>query len=478
MATRITLMALAIALGLAGCAAGPNLTLNERPALPATWRDADAQANAQADAHITRDWWRSFGSAELDRLIETARTQSRDLAAAVARVRQAEASARIAGADLLPRLDASGNATRQSRMSTSHAGNGGRVTDTTFSAGLNAAYEVDFWGRNHALRDSAHAGLEASRFDRDTVELTLTAGTASAWLQTVALLERSAIASRNLDSANRLLALVEARSRAGAATPLELAQQRGLVASQRRTVAALHQRAAEAHNALAVLLGQAAEPVLGTTTLADLRPPAIGSGVPSMLLTRRPDLARAEARLTAAAADIRAARAAMLPRLTLTASLGTGGDQLRHIFDNPLYLLAAGLAAPIFDASRLAAQRDLTLARREELLATYQHAIISAFADVQAALHATTGLDAQRDAQAVEMEQAQRALRLAESRYRAGADTLLTLLDAQRTLYAAQDAAVQLRAARLQAAVGVYRALGGGWEREDPLSPMASEALM
>jgi NodT family efflux transporter outer membrane factor (OMF) lipoprotein len=195
--------------------------------------------------------------------------------------------------------------------------------------------------------------------------------------------------------------------------------------------------------------------------------PMADAGVPSNLLTRRPDVAQAERQLAAADADVTVARAAMLPSITLTASAGVGGDRLRGLFDRPIYDLAAGLAAPIFNAGRLAAGRDLALARREELLADYRKAIVDALGDVEAALNAIDGLQYQQQAQREALEQAREAVRLAESRYRAGADTLLALLDAQRTLYAAQDQTVRLRSARLQAAVALYKALGGGWQVPD-----------
>lgn len=450
--------ALLMAMSLAGCAAPLPAPVASTTALPAQWHAAAPEAGAQAD--VTADWWRSFGSAELDALVRQAQAQSLDMAAAMARVQQAGASARIAGAALLPEVGASLNASRQQRL-----GGNASVDGSLYGAGLSASYEIDFWGRNRAGRDSALAALQASVFDRDTLQLTVTAGVATAWLQAVALDERSAIGQSNLQSAQRLLALIESRARAGAATPLELAQQRGLVAGQRRGVEALRQQAGEARSALALLLGQGGGPDIATRTLAALRSPSIATGLPAELLTRRPDIARAEAQLAAADANLLAARAALLPRLTLTGGLASGGDQLRRVFDNPLYSLAAGLAAPVFDAGRLAAGRDLAQARREELLANYRAAIVAAFADTEVALNAVAGIAAQSAAQAEELAQAQRALTLAERRYRAGADSLLTLLDAQRTLYAAQDGAVQLQALGLQASVALYKALGGGWSR-------------
>lgn len=409
---------------------------------------------------VNRDWWRGFGSEELNALVASAQSQSLDLAAAIARVRQAQASARIAGAALLPALDGNLDASRQGRI-----GGNGDVNGTVMTAGLSASYEVDFWGGNRASAAAAQASLQASAFDRDTVRLTVTAGVANAWLQAVALRERIAIGLRNLGNAERLLTVVTSRANAGSATQLELAQQRGLVAGQQRALAALRQQEAEARTAIAILLGQAASPALAAQTLAPLQMPTIGPGLPSELLARRPDVARAEAQLAAASADIQAARAAMLPRLTLVATVGGSGERVSRVLDNPVYSLAAGLAAPIFNGGRLAGRRDLALARQEELLAGYRAAIVAAFGDVEVSLNAAAGLEAQTRAQTEELAQARRALALAESRYRAGAETLLVLLDAQRTLYAAQDAAVQLKAQRLRAVVDLNKALGGGWQR-------------
>lgn len=454
---------------LCGCAnTTPPPLAATAPALPVQW----SAQGSPGPLSIAPDWWRSLGSAELDALVQAAQAQSLDVAAAAARLRQAEATARQAGAALLPAVNATADASRQARFS------GGSSTEGTAAnrdaAGLAASYELDFWGRQRAGHDSALASLQASRFDRDTVGLTLTAAVAEAWLRLVGGRERLAIAGLNLHSAERVLALVESRARAGAATPLEPAQQRGLVATQRQAIEVLRQQVQGLHTALAVLLGQMSVPAMQADSLAALQPPAIGAGLPADLLVRRPDVARAEAQLAAAHADVQAARAALLPRITLSAGLGVGGDRPGRAFDHPLYSLAAGLTAPIFDGGRLAAGADIAQARRDELLAQYQAAVIAAAGDAERALQAVAGTDAQAAAQAQVLEQAQQAYTLAQVRYRAGADTLLTLLDAQRTLYAAQDHAAQLRQARLVAAVALYKALGGGWEAPRPALGLAA----
>jgi len=451
---------------LAGCALQADRA-DRTIALPAAWQAArSAPSELLADSGpVDADWWRSFGSAELDALVARAQAQSNDLAAAAARVAQADALAGIAGAALRPQVTATLDAAREGRL-----GGQAAVDGSTYGAAFAARYELDLWGRNAALRDEALQGLRASAFARDTVRLTVTASVASTWLLGQALRERTGIAQRNLDNARRVLALVESRSRAGAVSPLDLAQQRGLVAAQQRSVAALQQQARDAEAALAVLLG-ATSPETGASgptapALDALRIPVIGAGTPSALLVRRPDIARAEAQLAAADADVLAARAALLPTVSLGASVGSGQARFGRLFDNPVYSLAAGLAAPVFDGGRLAGGERLAQARREELLAAYRGAIVAAFADAETALNAVSATDAQAEAQAAELAEARRAAVLSESRYRAGAETLLTLLDAQRTLYVAQDLSVQLRMARLQARVSLYRAMGGGWTND------------
>ena len=430
------------------------------PARGVTGQAGDDQAvtDQAPERPVAADWWQAFGSEELVQLVARAQARNPDLAAAAARVLQAEADARIAGAALLPGLGAGVSVARQGRL-----GGSGEVSGTRTAATLAASYEVDLWGRLRATRDSARAILAASRFDRETVRLTVTAGVAGAWLQAVGLRERMAIGARHLGDAERLLALVDARARAGAATQLEVAQQRTLVATQRRTLAALQQQSEDALTALELLVGGAPTTSIATPSLADIRIPGIGAGLPVDLLNRRPDIARAEATLVAAEADMAAARAAMFPTLSLDAGVGTGGAGLRRLFDNPIYSLASALAAPIFDGGRLSALHDRAGARRGELLADYRGTLLAAFGDVEVSLNAVAGARAQAEAQDEELEQARRAMRLAESRYRAGAETLLTLLDTQRTLYAAQDGVARLKSQRLLAAVALYRALGGGW---------------
>jgi outer membrane protein, multidrug efflux system len=454
---------LTLSLCLAACSTPPAPPANIEP--PTTWQGPTQVAQPFPD----QQWWRAFASGELDRLVERARHNSHDLAAAAARVRQAQASAVIAGAPLLPELRLGLDGSRQRLL----RGDGNdqldasssERTSTSFGTRLSASYEIDFWGGLRASRDSALRSLAASRFDRQTVELTLTSAVADSYLQGLALEEQLRIARLNLGNARDVLALVEARERSGAATRLELAQQRSLVAAQERQLPLLEQSRQDNRVTLATLLGDPVQALPASLdTLDALRWPSIGSGVPSELLGRRPDIAAAEARLAAANADIQVARAAMLPRLVLGADLGSGARTFANLLDSPYYTLTAGLTAPIFNNGRLSAARDLASARQQELLEAYRASILAGFADVEKALNAISGVERQRQWQDQEVEQARIAFDLAQQRYGAGAETLLSVLETQRTLYQAQDQQAQLRLARLQGSVALYKALGGGWQ--------------
>ncbi|WP_285409015.1 efflux transporter outer membrane subunit [Pseudomonas sp. FR229a] len=460
---KVRLTFLAASLLLAACSSpAPRLDSGVQP--PRAWQSADSHGALQSN----RQWWTQFGSPELERLVEQARLGSYDLAAAMARVRQAQASATIAGAPLLPELKAGLNANRQKLIH----GKGYSQLDVSpenrsldyYDAELSASYEIDFWGGNRAARDSAVFAVQASEFDRATVELTLLSGVANSYTQTLALREQARIAELNLKNAQNVLHLVQTRFDAGSATALELAQQKSLVAEQQRRLPLVQQQAREALISLAALLGQPVQALrLPEQSFAQLHWPDIASGVPSDLLSRRPDIASAEARLAAAQADVTVARAAMLPKITLTASLGSGADLAADLLRTTFYNLSTGLTAPIFNNGRLSAERDKAKARQDELLESYRGAIINGFADVEKALSSIRGLDEQRQWQSEELTQAQTAFDIAQSRYQAGAEDLLTVLQTQRTLYAAQDLNVQLRQSRLQASIALYKALGGDW---------------
>lgn len=462
--SRICLLSLCVSL--AACSTPP--TPASGIVAPVAWQGDTA---ASAAHRPSAQWWQAFSSRELDRLVQHALDNAHDLAAATARVRQAQARAIIAGAPLLPELTLGLNGSRQRLL---HGDGNDQLdvsrserTSTSFDLQLNASYEIDFWGGLRATRDNALRSLDASRFDRQTVELTLVSAVADSYLQGLALEEQLRIARLNLRNAQDVLGLVEARQRNGSATRLELAQQRSLVATQQRQLPLLEQKWQDSRITLATLLGDPVQSLpVSQEAITSVQWPSIGSGVPSELLTRRPDIAAAEARLAAASANVQVARAAMLPKLTLGANLGGGANTFAHLFDSSYYTLTSGLVAPIFNNGRLRAARELAEAEQAELLETYRSSILAAFADVEKGLNAIQGVDRQRQWQDEEVQQARLAFDLAQQRYGAGAETLLSVLETQRTLYVAQDQQAQLRLARLQGSVALYKALGGGWQVE------------
>lgn len=455
--------ALVLLAGLAGCSLIPQ-DGTPTQALPAQYSDGAVTARSDLT-----DWWRHFTNDELVAAVERAQTANPDLAAAVARIDQARASLRAANAPLLPTADASLGSTRTWVSGDGFGGGfgggfsggfgGGGFGGTQHQAGVNVSYEADLFGRIRAGIAAADARHVASRYERDAVELATLAATADGFVTATGLRERLAIARANLLSNRQVLTIVEARLREGKTSRLEVAQQRTTVANVEASVAALEQQLREAGNALAVLQGDAPDArVAGATSLAALSLPGIAAGQPAELLTHRPDIARAEAELVAANADIGVARAAMLPRFTLSGS-GNFGLEPVSTFGS----LAASLAAPIFQGGRLAAEVERTRARRTELVASYRNAVLTATREVEDALNAIAASAKRRAALDVAAEEARAATRLARELFLAGRSDFLTLLNAQTTQFAAEDTAIDARRTEFSAAIALYRALGGGW---------------
>jgi NodT family efflux transporter outer membrane factor (OMF) lipoprotein len=431
-------------------------------------------ASASGGQWPAQEWYRDFGSDELDSFIDMAAKTNTDLAAARARVAQADARARQAGAAILPSVDA--NATGNYLTGHSSQGSG---HEFDWSAMLSASYEVDFWGKNRATADSARLLAGASRADRDAVALTTLAGVANGYFQLLSLRERVAVAQANRDAAKQLLEVVQARFDVQIASPIDLATQKAAFDVAQIAMSDLQQAEVEARTALSILLGQAPEhfEVKGQP-LDSLREPTVAAGLPSELLTRRPDVLLAESNLQAGHADLNAARAALFPSLSLTASGGVQNPALPATVltipgVGPSLALGANLVQPIFDHGRLKAQRDEVQARNLELLSAYRASIIAALGDVENALAAIRHLDQAREYQVENVAQSERAFEGAKARYQAGSVDFLTLLEAQRTLYAARDQFIQFKLARLQALVGLCKALGGGWSQPQAHQPQA-----
>lgn len=421
-------------------------------------------ASLRGKAWPAEDWYRAFGSDELDALVDFAAANNTDLAGARERVVQADARAREAGAAILPGV--AGNANANYLAGHSQQGSGHELD---WFAMLSASYEVDFWGKNRATANAAQLLAGASRAQRDTIALTILGGVADEYFQVLALRERLAIARSNRDAARQVLEVVQARFDAGAANPAELAVQRAALDRAQIAIADLAQLEVQARAALALLLGRIPEHFeVAGESLDALHEPAVTAGLPAELLTRRPDVAAAEANLEAAGANVAAARAAMFPSLTLTADAGVQNPALPATVltipgVGPSLALGASLTQPIFEHGRLRAQRDEAAARERELLAAYRAAIIAALVDVENALGALEHLDATREFEQGSLAQSERAFEAASLRYQHGAGDFLTLLESQQALYAARDQFTRFKLARLQALIALCKALGGGW---------------
>jgi outer membrane protein, multidrug efflux system len=465
----VTLAVAGLAMLLAGCIRGEPLD----PALdvPGRYR---ASREASTTAAPSPVWWRAFRSSELTRLAEAAEVGNLDIAAAIARIQQADAQARIAGASLLPTLDGSGSATR-SRSADLSSGSRSSLGDRNlFSVGLQASYELDFWGRNAATLRAAEQNAAASRFDSDTVALTALSSTATTYFQILGAQERRRIANENLKSATRILTIIQERLQVGTATSLDLAQQQTVVANLRATIPPLDQQIEQDTATLAVLVGRAPERLtvrgggLDTVTL-----PSIRAGLPSSLLRQRPDIASAEALLAAADANVDAARAAFFPTINLTGQGGFESLALKTLFNSGagFYSIAAGLTQPIFEGFRLEGDLEQQRGRQVELLQNYRKSVISAFADVERALVAVRRLAEQERLLRESLASSRRAYEIAEQRLREGTVDLVTVLTTQQSLFLVEDAVAQTRQSRLLAAVSLYQALGGGWQKPDKSTP-------
>ena len=431
--------------------------------VPQTGVQAPAQWNQNPDTLIWPQarWWDNYQAPQLAELMAKARTGNLDLASAATRLLRADAQLRQSGASLLPQLDGGVSGRRSGTQ-----GQSGSVGNS-FGATLNASYEVDFWGRNRAAVSAAQASLNASRYDLEAVAITTDASVANTWFNLVANQARLQLAEDNLSAAERVLAIVEARYRYGADDSLALSQQRALVAQLRANLPALQQQTLQSRNTLAVLLGQGPDFQLNNLpSLEQISVPEPGAGLPSELLTRRPDIRASEQRLLVANANLTVARAALYPSIQLTGSYGAQSSSLSDLISNPVnpWSLVAGLTQPIFNGGRLRAQVDINSADQQDALISYQQVILNALVDADTALGALQQTRRQFQLQEAATAEAERAFVLAQARYKAGAIDLQNLLDTQRSYFQSQDSLVQQRAAWLQATVDLYRALGGGWQ--------------
>lgn len=452
------------AMSLGGCipnAVVPDAALD----VPATYRYAGPKEGLTN--HAT-DWWRTFRSPELTRFMEETEIQNLDVAAAIGQVEQADALARQSGAALFPSLTANDSVTRSKSSTSSFSSSGSSLgaPRTDLIASFSASYQLDFWGRNRSLYKAAQETATADRWNRQTVQLTSLAATATTYFTILSARERIAYIKQDVADSSRILKLIQDRLTAGTATALDVAQQAALVANLRASVPPLQVTVDQNVAALAVLLGRAPERVaVAGNSVLNSPVPVIAPGIPSEVLTQRPDVEFAESNLASAHANLVAARAAFFPTLNLTAQGGFESLALKTLFSpaSTFYTAAFSLAQPIFDAGLLQGQFDQVKGQQDQFLAQYRKAVITAFSDVDKALSALKLYAQQEELTRQSLAASRKAYQLSEDRLKQGVLDVVTLLQTEQTLFTTQDTLVQVRLLRLTEAVALYQALGGAY---------------
>jgi len=419
--------------------------------------------SAEAPVWPDATWWRAFRDPELAELVSAAQLNNRDLAAAAARVLQAEAQTKVQRAALLPQLTS-----QVSRTSASCSGQACLQYSSlkAYSLSFNASYELDVWGLARDNLRAAQEQLKSARFARQALALSVTANTANQYFAVLAIRRRLAIAHEDIDAINGILEVIKLRVTAGATSQLDLAREEAQLEAVQAQLPALETTEQESLFTLAALLGRPPEGfAVAAQDLDGVAQPEVGTGLPSDLLLRRPDVAQAEANLAAAHADVDAARAAFLPQISLTGSGGFISTAASALLQgsNFGYGYGATLLQTIFDAGRLAGQKALAIGVQQEFVADYQGAALNAFVDTENALVEVANAHKAREHLKREVGAAREAFEIARLQYRQGATDLLTVLQAQQTLFSAEDQLAQITLANCQAAVHLYEALGGGW---------------
>lgn len=448
---------LALTVVLTGCV---NLAPDYRRPEPAVPERPSASQNATVAIELL-DWPAVFLDERLSGTIALALRENRDLRMAALQVEQARAAFRQTDAQRLPGLGASAGASRGEA-----GGQGSRQVSLQLAL---ASYELDFLGRVRNLNASAGQSLLGAAESRRSVEMTLVAETAAAWLGWAADLERQRLAQQTLASQERSLVLTRERHAAGAASGLVLAQAETAVLGARADAAAYPAVIAQDRHALQLLLGAALpaglEPRAEDALTAVALLVDVPADVPSSVLQRRPDVLAAEHALIARHADIGAARAARFPAISLTASAGLGSSALSGLFKagSGQWAMGPSVTLPLFDGgAREAAARQAEVGR-DIALAAYDKTLQVAFREVADALAVRASLTDRLAAQQALLKSAERQLQLADAQYRAGSTTQLDLLDAQRSLFAARQSLLTLRLGEQLNRITLFKVLGGGW---------------
>ncbi|MCX7283452.1 MAG: efflux transporter outer membrane subunit [Novosphingobium sp.] len=443
---------------LAGCA-GPAVQTAQ---VPSVLPPPDFRVDLGPGVPVDRDWWRSFGDPQLTLLVDEALARNADIGIATARVREARAQQDLARSAMLPTLDAAIAATDARSVNPF----GQPVEQRAAQPQVQAGWEVDLFGRLSDQVSAARSGWLATEAARAAVQLSVASATASAYVTLLALDDRLALAQRTAETRKGSRDLIARRVRFGYSPKLELEQAEVDYQAALLLVPALEQARMRQENALSVLAGRVPGPVLRAQGLAALDKPATPEALPSELLRRRPDIAQAEYQLAATDSNLAAARKHFLPSLRLSASAGAAFSTL---LSGPVGLWSVGgsVLAPLFEGGRLRAGAETAGAQRDAAAFSYRKVALTALREVNDQLVAVDALDRQVRIQTKQRDALAEANRLAGNRYREGYSPLLEQLDTQRGLLSAELALIQARADALNARVGLFQALGGGWAADE-----------
>lgn len=454
--------ALAAALLLAGCAVGPDYRVPEL-AVPAAWEGADA-ATAGAPLRLA-EWWTRLGDPQLDALIVEAVAGNLDVATAKARIREARASYRQAGGALYPEVDGSTSATRQ------RSGSETRRTEVSsqFRAGFDTAWELDIFGGRGRQVEAAGYGVEAAEQELRATLVTLLGDVATNYVAARGAQARIDYARQTAASQRDTEALTRVKFEAGAASGADLANAVGQASSTEAGIPSLEADYAAAVHRLSVLTGRPPATLKARLAFENAIPaPALPlpTGVPADLLRTRPDVRLAERQLARATAEIGLAEAARYPSLSLTGSLSTSATSVGDLAESTSisWVFGPTLTLPIFNAGQLAAAVEVEEAQRDQSYVAFRAAVLTALEEVENALVAFTKERQRYQSLSAAVEAYREAARLARALYQTGASDFLEVLDAERSLYAAEDALIQSRIAITTDYIALNKALGGGWD--------------
>lgn len=452
--------ALAATLVLGGCTLFQPEPRAQRPLeVPSAWQQPQSGMPGAA-ATLPARWWTAFGDPQLDALVDDALRTNNNLATAGIRVQRAQLQAGLADTNLAPGV------VGQASTSRSYDLKRGGVAGSSASSLVTLSYELDLWGRLAAQRSAADWERKATESDWQAAALSLVGTTAGLYWQVGYLNQRIALGEAGIDDARRILALVRAKYAAGAVSGLDVAQAGQNLASQEAAQTQLLQQRVEARNALAILFDRppgawAPEPA----QLPGAALPAIDAGLPASLLGRRPDLRAAEQRLRSVLANVDATRTGFYPALSLTGSLGTSSTALGELLKNPVGTLGAGLTLPFLQWNTARLTVAVSQTQYEEAVVGFRQSLYTALSEVENALSSRAQLRAESEKLALALQEAQRAERLSEVRYRAGATALQPVLDAKDRRRTAEVSLAQNRLNQLNATMTLYKALGGAAER-------------